>query len=89
MKPRKITQEDVDFWNDNDENLRWEIVPMRGDHLGAANIESVLREPRANIVKVAWEKDERDDPRMWSPKDTVWTTFWGGMPPSDVVILRG
>lgn len=88
MKPRQPTQEDVDFWNRNDRGLKYVIGPMVGRHLGAEDIFVLKAQDHDGtwIIKVPWEQDDRDNPRMWSPRDTVWTTFWGGMPASDVVI---
>lgn len=92
MKPRPPTQEDLDYWNNNEEGIEYKIGPMRGDHVGAANIEGVLlgfaEGGRLALIKVPWALDERDDYLSdMSPRDTVWTTFWGHMPPCDVVIL--
>lgn len=93
MKPRAATQEDADFWNDNDQGIVYKIGPMLGEHLGAEDIPAVLKgyaERGRLIIKVPWVLDERDNlevMRMGAGTETVWTTFWGGMPPSDVVIL--
>ena len=89
MKPREVTQEDLNFWNNNDEGLHYEIGPMAGRHLGAEDIPKVLLGydgDRLKLVKVAWEYEERDLVHLPEGR-TVWTTFWGGMPPADVVIL--
>lgn len=62
------------------------IGPMRGDHVGAGNI-LVVRQP-GNIIRVPWVLDERDDITGLREGFTVWTTFWGGMFPTDTVVVR-
>ena len=90
MKPRPATQEDADFWSD--EHITFEIGPMLGRHLGAEDIPAILKgkaHDGTTVIKVPWETDDRDgDISVDHPNGlTVWTTFWGGMPPSDVVIV--
>ena len=58
---------------------------MRGDHLGAENL-MVIRTADGRI-KVPWSPDERDHVDAQRLDFTVWTTFWGGMLPTDVVML--
>lgn len=84
MKPRNVTQEDAAFW-EAQTGVAWSIGPMLGRHVGAEDVESVLKS--RGVVKVAWVRDERDG---GEPEEgvTVWTTFWGGMLPTDVVIVH-
>lgn len=79
MEPRKPTQKDCDFWGEGAT-----IGPMMGRHLGAEDIE-VIRHPDGRI-RVPWVSDSRDSLQTIKG-ETVWTTFWGGMPPTDVVVL--
>lgn len=59
---------------------------MMGRHLGAADIE-VIKHPDGRI-RVPWVLDERDAPCCSNTDQrTFWTTFWGGMLPTDAVIL--
>lgn len=81
MEPRKPTQSDVEFWGEGAT-----IGPMMGRHLGAADIE-VIRHPDGR-VRVPWVLDERDEPCCDNlDQRTLWTTFWGGMLPTDAVIV--
>lgn len=80
MKPRIPTQEDCEFWGADSR-----IIPMRGDHVGAANIK-VIRTSDGTI-KVPWVVDERDNIEGLREGFTVWTTFWGGMLPTDAVVV--
>lgn len=80
MKPRPPTEADVEFWGEGAT-----IGPMLGSHLGAADI-SVIRHPDGK-VRVPWVVDERDELVGLREGMTVWTTFWGGMVPTDAVIL--
>jgi hypothetical protein len=80
VRPRLPTQADVDYWGDGAV-----VRPMRGDHVGAANIQ-VIRHPDGR-VRVPWVVDERDDLVGLREGLTVWTTFWGGMFPTDAVIV--
>lgn len=82
MKPRMPTQEDVEFWGQEAE-----IKPMLGSHVGAQDI-YCIRHPDGR-VRVPWVPDDRDAVKtMDLPDDTTfWTTFWGGMLPTDAVIL--
>lgn len=85
MIPRKPTEEDCEFWGDGAV-----VGPMLGSHLGAADIK-VIRHPDGR-VRVPWVPDERDEQYGLFATDerannfTVWTTFWGGMVPTDAVI---
>lgn len=87
MKPRKVTQEDAEFWSAG--NDKFTIGPMLGRHVGAEDIPTVLKGNCQGqmIVKVAWVLEERDNISGLREGLTVWTTFWGGMIPSDVVIV--
>ena len=79
MIPRTPTQEDCDLWGDG------AIVgPMMGRHLDAADIE-VIRHPDGRI-RVPWVLDDRDNIEGLREGFTVWTTFWGGMVPTDAVV---
>lgn len=78
MKPRTPTEEDFELWGDG-----CTIGPMRGDHIGAGNIE-VIRQ--ADKIHVPWVFDERDEHANLLDGITVWTTFWGGMLATDVVV---
>ena len=88
MKPRPVTQEDADYWSQS--GVEWIIGPMKGEHLGAENIPSVLKAQIRGqwVIKVAWELDERDLTSGGHDMvdNTLWTTFWGGMPACDLVI---
>ena len=79
MIPRKPTEADCEFWGEGAT-----VGPMMGRHVGAADIE-VVRHPDGRI-RVPWVIDERDDIHGLREGLTVWTTFWGGMLPTDAVI---
>lgn len=80
MIPRKPTAADCAFWGDGAT-----VGPMLGRHVGAADIE-VIRHPDGR-VRVPWVIDDRDDIAGLREGLTVWTTFWGGMVPTDAVIV--
>lgn len=80
MIPRKPTQADCEFWGEGAT-----VGPMLGRHVGAADIE-VVRHPDGR-VRVPWVIDDRDDLSGLREGLTVWTTFWGGMVPTDAVIV--
>lgn len=80
MRPRTPTAEDCALWGEGAS-----IGPMLGRHVGAEDIQ-VIRHPDGR-VRVAWVIDERDDLTGLREGLTVWTTFWGGMVPTDAVIL--
>lgn len=82
MMPRQPTQADVEFWGEGAT-----IGPMMGRHLGAADIE-VIRHPDGR-VRVPWVLDERDNDQgvVLGEGVTFWTTFWGGMMPTDAVVV--
>jgi hypothetical protein len=85
MKPRQPTEADIEFWGGN-----CTIGPMQGDHVGAESIE-VLKEivSGVTVIRVPWVMDDRDriDRGIMPMADlTIWTTFWGGMLPTDVVL---
>jgi len=79
LKPRTPTQADCDFWGEGAT-----IGPMRGDHVGATNIE-VIRQ-KNGIIRVPWVLDDRDNLEGLKEGFTVWTTFYGGMYPMDAII---
>ena len=79
MKPRNPKQEDCELWGEGAT-----IGPMMGRHLGAEDI-MVIRHPDGR-VRVAWVQDERDAVQGLPHDATLWTTFWGGMLPTDVVV---
>lgn len=82
MKPRSITQEDIEYWEQT--GVPVTTGPMLGRHLGAKDIPTVIRQ--GDKIRVAWELDERDVPDGIAKCDTIWTTFSGGMLPTDVII---
>lgn len=57
---------------------------MRGDHVGAENILVVLQ---GNKVRVPWVLDDRDNIAGLTEGFTVWTTHYGGMTPTDAVVI--
>lgn len=89
MKPRAVTQEDADFWSDED--TTYVVGPMMGRHIGAEDIPTVLKGKNSDgvwVIKVAWESDDREHDRgIDVPSHTLWTTFWDGMPATDVVFV--
>lgn len=80
MRPRNPTEEDCQFWGEGAT-----IGPMMGRHVGAQDI-TVIRHPDGR-VRVPWVIDERDNIDGLREGMTVWTTFRGGMLPTDTVVL--
>ena len=82
MKPRKPTLKDCAYWGED-----YVIAPMMGEHVGAENI-YVIISAKENMIRVPWTLDDRDVPEGGAIDGlTIWTSFIGGMPPTDVVIL--
>ena len=82
MRPRKPTLDDCAFWTQQNGQPA-EIKEMVGHHVGAADLEVVLN---GDYVRVAWESDDRDSLQTIRG-ETVWTSFRGGMLPTDVVVV--
>lgn len=80
MQPRTPTSEDCDFWGEGAT-----VGPMLGRHVGAADI-MVIRHPDGR-VRVPWVVDERDKIEGLPEGLTFWTTFWGGMLPTDAMVV--
>ena len=79
MEPREPTQEECEFWGRGAE-----IIEMKGEHVGAANLK-VIRDQNG-YIRVPWEYDSRDNVHLPEGR-TLWTTFVGGMLPTDAVIV--
>lgn len=87
MKPRKITPEDIAFW-DAGRNLSvvksiMKAPPGMEEEVGDCE---VIR--CQGLVRVAWVPDDRDEDMGIPEGVTIWTTFTGGMLPTDVVVTR-
>lgn len=83
MKPRPATEADCIFWSYGGTPAH--LQPMMGRHLGAEDLPSVVRQ--GDKIRVPWVLDERDNIMGLREGMTVWTTFYGGMPPTDAVIV--
>lgn len=82
MKPRVPTPEDCAFW-EQEGGDPCVIIDMVGRHLGAEDIKVIKQ---GSKVRVPWVQDDRDLSDVGSAY-TTWTTFWGGMPPTDIVVI--
>lgn len=81
MTPRQPTQADCEFWGEGAT-----IGPMKGRHIGAADIQVIHQKGK---VRVPWVPDERDQLVGCGLTEgfTFWTTFWGGMLATDAVLV--
>jgi hypothetical protein len=85
MKPREVTEADLAFW-------KGKLIIMKappGNEGTVADLGSVLViKDGVPTIMSPWVLDERDYQDSALSPFTVWLQCWGGMPPTDIIILK-
>ncbi len=82
MKPREVTEQDVAFWKGQKAIIQ--APPGQEEEVEA--IQGVITSE--GKILTPWVLDERDFQDSALGPFTVWLSSWGGMPPTDLIILK-
>jgi hypothetical protein len=85
LKPRPVTDRDLAFWKGK---LVMMKAPPESEDIGDLQCVLVIDDAGNGILQSPWVLDERDYQDSALSPFTVWLQCWGGMPPTDIIILK-